>query len=729
MQSKKYDILIGIPSYNNAKTIGFVVDQIAQGLGKYFPDLNCAIANSDGGSIDDTVKNFNAVETPANVDKISIEHVVISGKGDAIREILKQIVAEQAGAGMIIDADIRSVTPEWAKYLLDPVVHEEYHYISPNYLRDKYDGTITRNLVYPMTNSLFGGDIHQPIGGDFAFSLRYAETILAKDVWETNVAKYGIDIFLTTTAICEGFKIGQANLGAKIHDPKDPRGLGPMLSQVASVVFELVGQYQDVWKKGKRIHPVPIVNMPITLDVPPIKINTNNLIHEFRRGIKRYRKVYLDLLLKEDFEELYRIANQKPATFAFPIKFWVKMVFDFAVKYNQSPISKDELMSVFTVLYYGRVAGYSLEVKDMTSAQAEEHTQKIAAEFRVQLPYMLKRWLRIKESNLDWFKRNTFHYSTFSHIAKLVKLKEQKKLTIAVALPTKNEAETIGYIVEMIKENFITKNKLIDEFIVIDSGSTDGTIDIVEKLGVPIYQTKDVPISTDRSAGGWGKGDNLWKSLFIVKSDIICWVDTDIRNFDPRFIYGLLGPLLTNDEIGFVKGFYRRPLQLGDSLNSSGGGRVTELTVRPLLNTFYPELSKLIQPLSGEYAGRREVLESIPFCINYALETCMMIDIYTKYGLDIIAQSDLKIRVHRNQSLASLSKLSFGIMQAVFNRLHIHGKVRLLDEPVSEDDIYTFKSIKILESQLPAINEVAEYREKFADRKPRWPIDKAKLHE
>lgn len=716
---KKYDIIVGIPSYNNAKTIAFVTEQLASGLEKYFPKLKTAIANSDGGSIDGTQEVFLNTDT-GTVDKIPLSHVVISGKGGAIKRLFELMVENSAKAGMMVDADLRSITSEWVKLYLRPILRNKYDYIAPNYLRDKNDGTITKNLAYPLTVALYGSNLRQPIGGDFAFSTSLAKRYLEKPVWETDVARFGIDIFMTIVALCEGFKIGQVNLGSKNHDPKDPRGLGPMFSQVSGVMFQLMKDYQDIWKKGKRSPVAEEFGSELKEEVPRVKVNVGNLIHEFKRGFKRNRQFLSDILSKDHFDKLDLIQSTSRDKFNFPLNFWVRLTYDFGVLYNQSPISKAEILDVFTVLYYGRVASYLLEVKNLSLVESEEHVKKIAHEFRAEMPYLMKRWLRISDKNQEWFKKNTFHYSDYANIAKLVKLKNQKKITIGLALPAKNEAVTIGPIVKMIKEHFIDKNGLIDQFIVIDSNSDDGTVKIVEDLDVPVFQCKEVLKGIARNEGAWGKGDNLWKSLYLLDTDIICWVDTDIENFDPRFIYGLIGPLLNRQDVGFVKGFYRRPLKMGDVLSSSGGGRVTELTVRPLLNTFYPDLSKIIQPLSGEYAGRREVFENIPFCINYALETCMLIDIYTMFSLDIIGQTDLKVRIHRNQPLKSLSKLSFGIMQAIFNRLHIHGKVRLLHEPVSKDDSYDFNSINILESQLPPINEIAEYQDKFKDRVVRW---------
>ena len=177
-----------------------------------------------------------------------------------------------------------------------------------------------------------------------------------------------------------------------------------------------------------------------------------------------------------------------------------------------------------------------------------------------------------------------------------------------------------------------------------------------------------------------GKGEALWKSLHVLDGDIVAWIDTDISNIQPRFVYGLLGPLLREPKIQYVKGFYQRPLKQGDVLQAEGGGRVTELMARPLLNLFFPELSGMIQPLSGEYAGRRELLERLPFFTGYAVEVGLLIDILDQAGLSAIGQVDLERRIHRNQPLGNLSQMSYVILQGAIRKLEERHRIELLTE-------------------------------------------------
>jgi len=276
-----------------------------------------------------------------------------------------------------------------------------------------------------------------------------------------------------------------------------------------------------------------------------------------------------------------------------------------------------------------------------------------------------------------WFAENTFHAGEFSDIRKLVALKEKAGLTVSVGLPALNEEETIGLVIKRIKGPLMERAPLIDQLVVIDSDSTDRTVEIASELGVPVvHHSAILP-----ELGAYpGKGEALWKSLYALDGEIVAWIDTDISNIQPRFVYGLLGPLLREPRIQYVKGFYTRPIRDGDRIVPEGGGRVTELMARPLLNLFFPELSGLVQPLAGEYAGRRALLESVPFFTGYAVETGLLIDILEQAGLSAIGQVDLERRIHRNQSLIDLSQMAFVILKAAVRKLEERHRIDLLTE-------------------------------------------------
>jgi len=276
-----------------------------------------------------------------------------------------------------------------------------------------------------------------------------------------------------------------------------------------------------------------------------------------------------------------------------------------------------------------------------------------------------------------WFAENTFHSREFRDVGRLVDLKRQQALTISLGLPTLNEEATIGDVIVTLRGALMDRVPLLDEIVVIDSNSSDRTVEIARSLGVPVVQHPEI---LPEHGSFRGKGEALWKSLYVLRGDIVAWCDTDISNIHPQFVYGTVGPLLTDPRISYVKGFYRRPLNFGGALQSAGGGRVTELTARPLINLFYPMLSGLVQPLSGEYAGRRELLERLPFFTGYGVETGHLIDIVENFGLNSIAQTDLGVRIHKNQELLDLSKMAFAIMQVALKRLGDRHRIHLLEE-------------------------------------------------
>ncbi len=314
-----------------------------------------------------------------------------------------------------------------------------------------------------------------------------------------------------------------------------------------------------------------------------------------------------------------------------------------------------------------------------------------------------------------WFAENTFHADEFANLLWLVERKQEQKLTISLALPALNEEAMVGKVIRTIQRALMEQVPLLDEIVLIDSNSTDRTRAIAASLGVPVYIHQQM---LPEMGARRGKGEALWKSLLVTKGDIVAWIDTDIANIDPRFVYGILGPLINNPKLQYVKGFYQRPIFAAGALQAAGGGRVTELMARPLINLFYPELSGVIQPLSGEYAGRRSALESVPFYSGYGVETGLLIEIYERYGLDAIAQVDLLERVHHNQPLEALSKMSFAILQVVIDKLEQRMGTSLLADVNKSMKLirqgpagYSLDVAEIVERERPAMASLESYRQ------------------
>lgn len=254
----------------------------------------------------------------------------------------------------------------------------------------------------------------------------------------------------------------------------------------------------------------------------------------------------------------------------------------------------------------------------------------------------------------------------------LAEIKARSETSVTVALPARNEEATVGPIVATIRKRLVDDVALIDELLVIDDASTDNTAGVAAGAGATVVDARRVL----GSFGSGGKGEALWKSLRASTGDVIIWCDADIVNFDERFIVGCLGPLLTRPDIGFIKGFYRRPL----NTEGEGGGRVTELVARPLISTLFPALGEMVQPLSGEFGGRRELLEAVPFHRGYAVDLGLLIDLTERFGIDRIGQVDLGARLHRNRPLRELGPQAASIMAMALERAG-HPEPHPVDEP------------------------------------------------
>lgn len=317
----------------------------------------------------------------------------------------------------------------------------------------------------------------------------------------------------------------------------------------------------------------------------------------------------------------------------------------------------------------------------------------------------------------DWINNNTYHHSQFWDLKKLIEHKERQDLSISLCLPTLNEAKTIGKEVVIFKSELVDRYPLLDEIAVIDSGSEDDTLEVAKTFGADVYLAENILPHIEQKKG---KGENLWKAIYQLKGDIIVYVDADISNIHPRFVYGLVAPLIYRQEVKYVKAFYDRPLAVSGGVRASGGGRVTEILIRPLFSLYFPELTGIIQPLSGEYAVRREVLEKINFPIGYGVETSHLIDVYIKYGLKAFAQTDLDQRVHENKPTQELGKMAFGILQTFIKRARTLGVIKevrdfqtILRQTQAKDNTYQQIELEIIEEERRPMIEIEAYREKF----------------
>ncbi len=398
----KADIVVGIPSFNNSRTIDHVVRAANAGLAKHFPNQSSIIVNSDGGSQDGTrdivaSSEFTDLETLMVRHRLHPIHKIITpyhgipGKGSAFRTIFKIAQLLGAKACAVVDSDLRSIAPEWIELLVGPILNEGYDYTAPLYRRHKYDGTITNSIVYPLTRALYGKRIRQPIGGDFGFSGSLAERYLSKDVWDTNVARYGIDIWMTTTALAEGFKVCQAFLGAKIHDPKDPGAdLSEMLVQVVSSVFELMGTYENIWAEVEGSESVPHFGFEYSVGLEPINVNTQRMVDNFRQGVRDLEPIWAEALQPSNLAWIKELAAAEPH--AFPDEIWAATIYDFALAYNRQVMTREHLLSSLTPLYLGRTAAFVLDTAEADSNQVEERIESLALAYESAKESLVQRW-------------------------------------------------------------------------------------------------------------------------------------------------------------------------------------------------------------------------------------------------------------------------------------------------------------------------------------------------
>jgi hypothetical protein len=403
------DLVVGIPSFNNAGTIGYVVKTVEAGLERYFPGVKAVLVNADGGSTDGTPEAVqSAAADPGSVliaappIRIVTAYPGIPGKGSAFRAIFDAARSLEAKACAVVDSDLRSITPEWMDLMIGPILREGYDFTAPYYLRHKYDGTITNTMVYPLTRMLYGRRIRQPIGGDFGFSGTLAAHYAGQPVWDSDVARYGVDIWMSTTALAGGFKVCQAFLGAKIHDAKDPAAdLSAMLHQVMKVLFTLMEQHAEAWRGVEGSVPVPMFGLTRAVDLEPVKVNRERLEERFRLGLRELAPVYQRVLAPDLWSFYGRwIGPSSPGPVDVPDEVWVRTLFDFALAFKRRTLNQDHLVQSLTPLYLGKVAAWVAETLDWNSAQVENRLDELCMAFEREKPRLAGAWASVGSSRL-----------------------------------------------------------------------------------------------------------------------------------------------------------------------------------------------------------------------------------------------------------------------------------------------------------------------------------------
>lgn len=388
------DIVVGIPSYFSGSTIVHVIQAVAEGLNRYYRDCRAVIMVSDGGSTDDSREIANLVQIHSyNIEKIVTIYRGIAGKGSGLRAVFEVADFLKAKAVAVFDSDLVSIKPEWIKNVLDPVM-DGYDLVAPYYRRFKLDGTITNTVAYNLTRALYGVCIRQPIGGDFGISHRLVKRFLDQDVWETDAARFGIDIWMTTTAIVSGFRICQARLGTKIHGEKDPAAdLGPMFRQVLGTIFQLMEGHEPYWTKIVGSKEVQILGDDIVQEPTPFEIDRGSLIEYFNVGFRNFHTIWQRLFEKADMDTIRGLqgVNRKDR-FILPVDTWARIVYRYAAAFQSTPRQRFKVLDTMLPLYHARVASLSNEMKEKSPEESERLFESNAMVFEEVKSYLLSIW-------------------------------------------------------------------------------------------------------------------------------------------------------------------------------------------------------------------------------------------------------------------------------------------------------------------------------------------------
>jgi len=405
----KVDLLLGLPTFNQASTIESVMNTILAGLRASSAHASVLVVNADVGSKDATPEILKrtvgsvlpiALVQPLtegmSVSPFALHRLSYSGmpaREEAFRSFFTIAERLQARACVVIDASVRSVTPEWMNLLTQPVLEKGADYVAPVFRRQRYEGSLTNNLIAPLTRALYGKRVACQTGGGYGFSGRLASLFLQKGLWEGEAARFGIDSWLTTVALGEGYEVWQALLGAKVQDTK-PTGVdvSTVLAQVVGASYYYMERYQDVWEKHTGSSPVPEIGQPIEPGVDTGAVNVERMVKGFRQGLRDLLPIWEIILHPETLAGVLTLGLGAEDDFQFPLSLWVQTVYDFALAYHERVIHREHLLKSLTPLYLGRTASLVLETKDGGPDAVERAIEQGHRTFELMKPYLVERW-------------------------------------------------------------------------------------------------------------------------------------------------------------------------------------------------------------------------------------------------------------------------------------------------------------------------------------------------
>ena len=395
-QIKYADIVVGIPTYNNENTVANIITNSGEGLKKYYPDLRGVIINADSDSADNTISAVNKTRLPKGIEKISTGYLGEKGKGAAIRTILEGARLLDAKVCIICEADTRSVTPEWIHSLVNPVLKSGYGFVAPYYIRNEHDATINNALVYPLTRALYGLRIRQPIGGDFSFSNGVLQVYTREKYWTEypSINKFGVDVWMTTTALNEGFRVCQTVLGTKLHDENPAKDINPIFKQIAGTLFGLMKNYEYRWRDLIGSISGFIMGDFKFVEAERLKANYDELLRKFYTGLDVNRYIWKKFFDESTHLEFKKVLNSNsPENIVLSVELWTKIVYEFACAYNFIPENEKEmLLDAMLPFYYLRTASFIREAELFSDEIADIVVEGNAGVFERLKWYLINRW-------------------------------------------------------------------------------------------------------------------------------------------------------------------------------------------------------------------------------------------------------------------------------------------------------------------------------------------------
>ncbi len=401
------DIVVGLPSFNNAGTVKDVVQAVVAGLRQSFPSATVLLVNEDAGSQDGTpelVKEAVQDRLPtafltgkgsvvAGMDAFPLSRTWMSGREESFRSFFSAATQTGAAACAVIDPAVRSVTPDWMNWLLSPIIEANAEYVAPLFLRPRYEGSLTNTLVYPLNRALFGTAMRYHTGGGCGLSGPFAGRLLERDFWEDQATRHGIESCLATVAVAERRSLCQAGLGEKVM-PGPPGGedLSAVLAQAVGSVFYFMERYQDVWEHPVVSQPVPHVGLPYKLLPDRGTINVDRMIRGFRQGLRDLLPIWEIILSPETLSAILPLGLVEKEEFRFPPPLWAQTVYDFALAYHEKALHREHLLKSLTPLYLGQVASLVLRTQERKPEDVEECIEELCGTFARMKPYLVERW-------------------------------------------------------------------------------------------------------------------------------------------------------------------------------------------------------------------------------------------------------------------------------------------------------------------------------------------------